>query len=126
MRILFTASILTLAAATALPAQACDRHGGFFFGQMNGASWTEYDPETADADELFLQEQLSEWNKQNGVPSVETKPKKPSFSSASNRAAKAAQARMVRKVNPAEAKTETTPGAKFGSTTRQTLNASER
>ena len=126
MRILATVSILTIAAATALPAQACDRHGGFF-GQLGGASWTDYDPATADADALFLAQQLSEWHKQNEVPPAEVKPIKPTFSSASNRAAKAAQARMARKAKLTQAaKTEGASSAKFESTNRPTLTASER
>ena len=126
MRILATVSILTIAAAAALPAQACDRHGGFF-GQLGGASWTDYDPATAEADALFIEQQLSEWHKQNELPPAEVKPAKPTFSSASNRAAKAAQARMARKAKLTQAaKTEGASSAKFGSTSRPTLNASER
>ena len=126
MRIFATATILTLAATTALPASACDRHGSFF-GQLGGASWTDYDPATADADALFLEQQLSEWHKQNAVPSAEVKPKKPTFSSASNRAAKAAQARMARKAKLTQAaKTDGASSAKFESINRPTLSASER
>ena len=126
MRIIVTAAILTLAAATALPASACDRHGSFF-GQLGGASWTDYDPATADADALFLEQQLSEWHRQNAVPPAEVKPKKPTFSSASNRAAKAAQARMARKAKLTQAaKPEGASNAKFESTDRPTLTASER
>lgn len=126
MRILATAAILTLAAATALPASACDRHGSFF-GQMSGASWTDYDPATADADALFLEQQLSEWHKQNAAPPAEVKPAKPTFSSASNRAAKAAQARMARKAKLTQAaKPDGSSAAKFESTDRPRLTASER
>ncbi len=120
MRIFATATLITLATAAALPAQACDRHGGFF-GQLDGANWMDYNPATAEADALFLEQQLSEWHKQNGVPAIKTKPKKPSFSSASNRAAKAAQARVAKKVKLTDG-----ANAKSESTSRPKLTASER
>lgn len=97
MRILFSASILTLACAIALPSTACDRHGGMF-GQLSGAGWTDFNPSTATSDALFLEEQLSEWHKQNPAPADAVKPAKPTFSKASSRAAFAAQARMAKRV----------------------------
>ena len=97
MRILLTASILVFASAAALPSSACDRHGGGMFGQFGGASWTDYNPATAESDAAFLDEQLNEWHKKNAVPQEAIKPAKPTFSSASNRASIAAQARIARK-----------------------------
>lgn len=93
MRILLSASVILLASALSLPSAACDRHGGGMFGQLNGASWTEYNPAAAESDALFLEKQLSEWHKQNAVPSA--KPKKPTFSKVSNRASTAAKARLA-------------------------------
>lgn len=98
MRILISSSIVLLSAAFATQTLACDRHGGMF-GQLNGASWTDYNPATAESDALFLEERLSEWHKQNTVQPAEAKPTKPSFSKASTRAAMAAQARLAKRVN---------------------------
>lgn len=112
MRILVTASILVLATAAALPSSACDRHGGMF-GQLGGASWTDYNPETAESDALFLEKQLNEWHKKVSAPPAEVKPAKPSFSNASNRASMAAQARMAKKAKLTQtAKAETPSSAK--------------
>ena len=105
MRILVTASILVFASAAALPSSACDRHGGGMFGQFGGASWTDYDPATAESDAMFLDQQLNEWHKKNAVPQEPVKPAKPTFSSASNRASIAAQARLAKKA-------KLTPGEK--------------
>jgi hypothetical protein len=96
MRILISASIITLASGLAAQAFACDRHGGAF-GQLTGASWAEYDPTLAEADTLFLEESLTKWHKENSVPPVDIKPTKPSFSKASSQAAMAAQERMAKK-----------------------------
>jgi len=62
MRILLSASVILLASALSLPSAACDRHGGGMFGQLDGASWTEYNPAAAESDALFLEKQLSETN----------------------------------------------------------------
>ncbi len=98
MRILVSASVILIASALALPSAACDRHGGIF-GQLSGATWTDFNPVTAEADALFLEKQLSEWHKQNGLPpAAEVKPAKPSFSKVATRASAAAQARVAKKV----------------------------
>jgi len=95
MRIVTSASVLIIASAMALPSAACDRHGGMF-GQLGGASWTDYNPVTAESDALFLDEKLSEWHKLNAVPPAEVKPVKPTFSKASSRASIAAKTRLAK------------------------------
>jgi len=96
MRIVTSASVLIIASAMALPSAACDRHGGMF-GQLGGASWTDYNPVTAESDALFLDEKLSEWHKLNAVPPAEVKPAKPTFSKASSRASVAAKTRLAKR-----------------------------
>lgn len=96
MKILLSTSVFALFAAVALPSQACDRHGGMF-GQLSGASWTDYNPATAESDALFLEQQLSKWHEQNAEKPAIVKPTKPSFSNASNRASIAAQARIAKR-----------------------------
>ena len=96
MRILVSASVLIIASAMALPSAACDRHGGMF-GQLGGASWTDYNPVAAESDALFLDEKLSEWHKLNAVPPAEVKPAKPTFSKASSRASDAAKKRLTKR-----------------------------
>ncbi len=105
MRILAATSIVLLTSALALPSVACDRHGGMF-GQLSGASWTDYNPATAESDALFLEEQLSKWHARNSEPSVEAKPAKPSFSKVTSRASLAAQARLAKKSKPSQDNTE--------------------
>jgi len=96
MRIFASVSVVILASALALPAAACDRHGGMY-GQLSGASWTDYNPATAESDSLFLQKQLAKWHAKNAAKAAEVKPVKPSFSKASDRASLAAKARLATK-----------------------------
>ncbi len=94
MRILLSASVLLLASALSLPSAACDRHGASgFYGQFNGASWSDYNPPLSESDVLIPEAELSEWDKQNVVPAA--KPKKPTFSKVSSRASVAAKARLA-------------------------------
>lgn len=109
MRILFSTSVIVLFAGLALTTEACDRHGGVF-GQLTGASWSEYNPAAAESDTLFLEQQLSKWHKQNAEQPAVVKPSKPSFSNASNRASIAAQARIAKlleQMSKTSAKVET-------------------
>lgn len=96
MRTVLSTSVFALLAAVALPSEACDRHGGMF-GQLSGASWTDYNPATAESDALFLEQQLSKWHERNAQKREAVKPAKPSFSNASNRASIAAQARLAKR-----------------------------
>lgn len=100
MRILISASVILVTSALALPSAACDRHGGGgLYGQLGGASWTDYNPTVAESDALFLDEKLSEWHKLNAVPPAEVKPAKPTFSKASSRAAVAAKSRLAKRAD---------------------------
>ena len=96
MRILVSASVILLASAIALPSAACDRHGaGGFYGQFNGASWSDYSPPLSETLSFGSDnEELSEWEKFNVVPPA-AKSKKPSFSKASTRASDAAKSRIA-------------------------------
>ena len=95
MRILTTASAILLASALAMPAAACDMHGGGgFFGQFNGASWSDYTPPASESD---LEDSASEWEKRNASFTPLPKPKKPTFSKFSSRASAAAKARLAAK-----------------------------
>lgn len=96
MRIFISTSALLIVSAFALPSFACDRHGGTF-GQLSGATWTDYNPASAESDALFLEKQLSKWHEQNSTSPAEVKPAKPSFSKVSSRASLAAQARLAKK-----------------------------
>lgn len=96
MRILVSSSIVLLSVAFAAQSSACDRHGGMF-GQLGGASWTDYNPRQYEADALFLEEKINEWHEKNAVSPAEVKPAKPSFSKASSRASSAAQAKLAKR-----------------------------
>jgi len=94
MRIIFSASVILLASALSLPSAACDRHGGGMYGQFGGASWTDYNPTTAESDAL-LEEKLSAWNKK--IADREAKQAaKPTFSKVSSRASIAAKALLAK------------------------------
>ena len=97
MRILLSASVVLLASALgALPSAACDRHGaGGFYGQFNGATWSDYSPPLSESDVLIPEDGLTSWDKDNAVPAA--KPKKPTFSKVSSRASVAAKARLAAK-----------------------------
>jgi len=105
MRILLPASVILLALALSLPSAACDRHGaGGFYGQFNGASWSDYSPPLSETDILIPNEdELSAWEKQNVVPAAA--PKKPTFSKVSSRASFAAKARLAAKAKLAKKET---------------------
>ena len=95
MKILVSTSVILIASALSMPSVACDRHGGGMFGQLDGASWTEYNPAASESDALLMEQQLSEWHKQNAVQPAKAQPKKPSFSKVSLRASTAAKARLA-------------------------------
>lgn len=95
MRIIASATIILFASALSLPSAACDRHGGGMFGQFGGSSWTEYNPAGAEADSLTLEEQLSQWHKQNAATTAKVPSAKPSFSKVSSRASTSAKARLA-------------------------------
>jgi len=98
MRILASVSILFAATALTVPATACDLHGaGGMFGQLGGATWTDYNPAKAETDSFLLDEKLTDWNKRNAIPSAKAKSSKPSFSKVSTRASMAAQARLAKR-----------------------------
>jgi len=101
MRILISTSVLLISLALALPSAACDRHGGMF-GQLGGATWTDYNPAAAESDALFLEEQLTKWHEQNSEPAAKVKPAKPSFSKVTSRASLAAQARLAKRSKPSK------------------------
>ncbi|MEP4051558.1 MAG: hypothetical protein ABJN22_04870 [Litorimonas sp.] len=101
MRILATTSIVIIASALSLPSVACDRHGGMF-GQLSGASWTDYNPATAESDALFFEEQLSKWHERNAKNAADAKAAKPSFSKVTSRASLGAQARLAKRSKPAK------------------------
>ena len=109
MRLVTTVSIIFLASALASQSSACDRHGGMF-GQMDGAGWTDYNFGEDEFDSLFIEQQITEWHKQNPVAPAEVKPEKPSFSKASTRASMAAQARLAKRAK-AEPQDKAQPSA---------------
>jgi len=90
MRILVLASVVLLASALSLPSAACDRHGaGGFYGQFNGATWSDYSPPLSESETLFSEDELTAWEKKNDVPPAAAQPKKPTFSKVSSRASTA-------------------------------------
>jgi len=97
MRILASASIILLASALSLPSAACDRHGaGGFYGQFNGATWSDYNPPLSESDILLEEEDsLSAWEKLKAVRPAAAPSKKPTFSKVSSRASDAAKARLA-------------------------------
>jgi len=103
MRILISLSAFSVL-AIALPAAACDMHGGGggMFNQLSGASWQHYTPND-DADALTIEEQLVKWHAESEAKLEAPKPRKPSFASASNRAVIAAKARLAKKPESASA-----------------------
>lgn len=112
MRILVLASVILFATALSLPSAACDRHGaGGFYGQFNGATWSDYSPPLSESEALFSEDELSTWEKENTVPSAATKPKKPTFSKVSSRASTAAKARLAAKAKLAKLDNEAAASA---------------
>jgi len=78
----------------AIPAAACDFHGGGFgaFG-IPGATWTPYEPQAYTEDPA-----LSEQNKDAALVTPRPTAKaRPSFSNAANRAASIAKSRVAKK-----------------------------
>ena len=107
MKTLVIGALITATSALALPAHACDMHGGggFGFGNPN-ANWQAYNPRVSTQDPALWNENTEQASLMTAVP---TEKARPSFSNAANRAALLAKARLVKKTKGQDDKAPKTP-----------------
>jgi len=117
LKTFYISSVLIISSAVALPAFACDMHGGAFGFSNPNASWQSYNPQASTIDPSLIDPNTGEAYSMTPVPATK---KRPSFSNAANRASMIAKARVARK---AKAKAKDSPKAEAVKKTSLNLNA---
>jgi len=99
---LIIGALFATTSALAVPAYACDMHGGAYgFGNPN-ANWKTYNPRVSTEDPALLNQNAEIDTMITPIPPEK---KRPSFSNAANRAAVVAKSRMAKKAKNQEEKT---------------------